>query len=313
MTPSARCVTRRDVLSAGVAVVATAASPRPVHGGGRVRAYLASGVGVASLLDSPDWRRHFEDIFSGLDAVFAKAPDRDAMLEGALGADLVYLSIHSNFDVIGMGSDEPIRIAEIVRKRRALGHTPRLMVVAGCKTIDGDTRTTLPSAFGIHDGDRGAAYVGFTLPIGGRNADAFFRIFFAHWLKPRETGDWRTLAEARTDALAMMARLNALADENAAVGGDIAGGKMTFGYAVKLTGQQVTIIGDADLTFPMLAAPPATTGDRKAGDDGPRRIGAPPRVGETAAPPRPAVARPTNTGGAAGSGDADAINRMLRR
>lgn len=346
---------RRTVLRGGLVMSACfGAAPilaRRVIAAGRPRAYVASGAGALSLLDDPDYRRVFESIFSGLDARFAAAPSSEALLEGMMAADLVYLSVHSNSQVIGTDQGRLVSIGDIVRRRRTVGRGPRLVVIAGCLTLDNQTRTTLPRAFGVEEGASGAAYIGFSTTIVGKNVDAFFRIFFSLWLKPAKDGTHRTLEAARSEAIDF---IEARIVDNAAIkaqGNTDAGKMMGFAAGVPNVGRKMVIVGDSglrltDLDRPFTVAPsdggaagttagssssptPSTSGAPSPSTSG----GVPTNAGSSGASggggswtpsggsswsPGGGGRAPGSSGssgapGPVGGGDADAINDMLKR
>ncbi|MCE1237831.1 MAG: hypothetical protein LWW93_15885 [Hyphomicrobiales bacterium] len=343
MTRAVHHPTRRLVIMSAVAGPAAIGVARFGFGdalaAGRRRAYVASGAGAASLLDDPDYHKVFEAIFSGLDTTFAAAPSREALLDGMMAADVVYLSVHSNRNVIAAEGGELVSIGDIIRRRRTAGHAPRLVVIAGCLTLDNKTRTTLPRAFGVEESGSGAAYIGFTTTIVGKNVDAFFRVFFSLWLRPDKAGHYRTLEEAREEALAF---IEARIEDNqaiAAAGNTDAGKMMKFAAGVPNVGRKMTIVGDGglrltDLDRPAVTTAPSTsegtpTGAGSPGETGPATPTNPPSTngagtagGSTWTPSggsgwSPSGGNgsrsPTTSGGSPGGGDADAINQMLKR
>lgn len=334
MTRTARHPTRRLVVASALVGLAAAGASRlggvQARAAERRRAYVASGSGAASLLDDPDYRKVFEGLFSGLDTTFAAAPSREALLDGMMAADVVYLSVHSNRNVIAAEGGELVSIGDIARRRRTGGRGPRLVVIAGCLTLDNRTRTTLPRAFGVEDGGGGSAYIGFSTTIVGRNVDAFFRVFFSLWLRPDKNGAHRTLEEAREEALAF---IEARIEDNraiAAAGNTDAGKMMKFAAGVPAVGRKMTIVGDgglrlSDLDRPTTTAPSTSEGVAPSTGSGATSSGGPSAGGSGAAgggvwtpsggagwSPKGAGGSPTSSGGAAG-GDADAINQMLKR
>lgn len=337
---------RREVLCAGLAFAALAAgSPISATAAGKAKAYVASGGGDAvSLLDDPDYRKVFAGIFSGLDTTFASVPGRDALLDGMMAADLVYLSIHSNSNVIQADTGSYISIGDIIRKRRTGGRAPRLVIIAGCLTLDNKTRTTLPRAFGIEEGASGSAYIGFAKTIIGRNVDAFFRVFLALWLRQRGDGGWRTLDEARGEAITFIEARIADNAEIKAMGNDDAGKLMKFAAGVPGVGRSMMIVGDSSLRLPDLTRPAAPVPSTGTGDGGssasptpggtPTPAGTPtgsssagpsgtPSSGSSWAPSGGSSWSPGGSGngsgaasGASGSRsgtDVDAVNDMLKR
>lgn len=339
MTRTAQHLTRRVVVAgavAGLAAIGTTGLGE-AFAAERRRAYVASGAGAASLLDDPDYHKVFESLFSGLDTTFAAAPSREALLDGMMAADVVYLSVHSNRNVIAAEGGELVSIGDIARRRRTGGRGPRLVVIAGCLTLDNQTRTTLPRAFGVEEGATGAAYVGFSTTIVGKNVDAFFRVFFSLWLRPDKAGHHRTLEEAREEALAF---IEARIEDNqaiAAAGNTDAGKMMKFAAGVPNVGRKMTIVGDGGLRLSDLDRPAVTTAPSTSG--GTTAVPSPSNgSGPTTATPAPSTNGSGSAGGAAwtpnggsgwspsgggrppststgssGGGDADAINQMLKR
>lgn len=337
MTRTARNPTRRLVVAGAFVGLAAAGAMRFGGGGARAaerrRAYVASGAGAASLLDDPDYRKVFESLFSGLDTTFAAAPSRAALLDGMMAADVVYLSVHSNRNVIAAEDGELVSIGDIARRRRTGGRGPRLVVIAGCLTLDNRTRTTLPRAFGVEEGGGGSAYIGFTTTIVGRNVDAFFRVFFSLWLRPDKSGAHRTLEEARDEALAF---IEARIEDNqaiAAAGNADAGKMMKFAAGVPAVGRKMTIVGDgglrlSDLDRPATTAPSTSEGAVPSTGSGAASSGVAPSTSGSGAtggdawtpsggagwsPKGAGGSPPAPSGGATGGGDADAINQMLKR
>jgi len=306
---------RRTVLRGGLAMSACFGgapilSLRAIAAG-RPKAYVASGAGALSLLDDPDYRRVFESIFSGLDARFAAAPSSEALLEGMMAADVVYLSVHSNSQVIGTDQGRLVSIGDIIRRRRAVGRGPRLVVIAGCLTLDNQTRTTLPRAFGVEDGASGAAYIGFSTTIVGKNVDAFFRIFFSLWLKSAKDGTHRTLEEARSEAIDF---IEARIVDNAAIkaqGNTDAGKMMGFAAGVPNVGRKMVIVGDSglrltDLDRPFTVAPSdGGAGGTTAGSSSPSSSSPTPSTSGAASPSTsggvPANGGASGTSGGGGS------------
>lgn len=315
-----RDVTRRFVLTSGLLGVVALHDPIPrrAQAAGRVRAYVCAGADTVSLLNRKDYRRIYENLFSGLDATFAFQPDRTHMLDGIVRADIVYMNVHSNYDVFRSAGGVRIFGGDVAALRRSRGRGPRLVVVSGCDTLKEDAPDRLSDFFGITTQTKGAAYIGFTTKIIGENADAYFRIFFGLWLRPRPDGSWRSLTEVRAEATGFMERMNALAADNARHGIDIAGDKMSFSGGVIQISRHVVIVGDGNLTFPALGGS-ATPDHADEPQSVPGRTDVPSPNGPTSPTVRPTrttgegAAPSSNAGGAPGSGDADAINRMLKQ
>ncbi len=350
MTTFAHGSSRRDLLEWGLAAFGVLGWPPfapAAFAAGRKKAYIASGKGAGSLLDDPDYRRVFLSIFSDLDTTLVNAPSHADMLAGMLAADVVYLSVHSNSRVIGVAKDDYIHVGDLHRQRRLGGHGPRLVVVAGCLTLDTDTRVTIPHAFGMLEESTGLAYIGFDKTIVGVNVDAFFRVFFALWLRPNKDGTYRTLAEARDEAVTFIENRIVDNEKIKAAGNTDAGKMMQFAAGVPFVGRSMEIVGDAALRYPdldrpltgKLAAPDPTAGSN-AGTATPSATTTTTPQGNTPKPPPPDTGR-TGAGAApsggsswtpssggwgpaggspgpapskpSGGGNVDAINDMLKR
>lgn len=263
MTRLDRHPTRRGVMGAGLALAAAPWLPAfaQTGGGTRLNAYLANAGSVSKLTD-PDYQRVFKNIFSGQNVTLELEPVKYRMIRMMLVSDIVYLSVHSNHDVLVAADGGKITPEELTEYRGKVKHSPSLVVVAGCLTLNNDN--SIPNSLGIDGAASGVAYVGFSKKVIGFVVDQYFRVFFSLWLRPKADGTYRTLAEARGDAEAFIDKhLDSGAQDNS-----IAGKMMKFELATRYVGANVEIVGDSGLTLPALeravaaagASPPSSGG-----------------------------------------------------
>lgn len=260
MTRLDRLPTRRGVMGAGLALAAAPWLPSSVAptfaqtaGGARLKAYLANAGSVSKLTD-PDYQRVFKNIFSGQDVTLELEPVKYRMIRMMLVSDIVYLSVHSNHDVLVAADGGKITPEELTEFRGKVKHSPGLVVVAGCLTLNNDT--SIPNSLGIDGTSSGAAYVGFSKKVIGFVVDQYFRVFFSMWLRPKPDGTHRTLSEARADADDFIEKhLDSGVQDNSA-----AGKMMKFEPATRYVGGNVEIVGDSGLTLPALQRAVAAAG-----------------------------------------------------
>ena len=255
MTRLDRRPTRRGVMGAGLVLAAAPWLPALAQTGGgtRLNAYLANAGSVSKLTD-PDYQRVFKNIFSGQNVTLEIEPPKHRMIRMMLVSDIVYLSVHSNHDVLVAADGGKITPEELTEFRGKVKHSPSLVVVAGCLTLNNDT--SIPNSLGIDGAATGVAYIGFSKKVIGFVVDQFFRVFFSLWLRPKPDGTHRTLAEARADAEAFIDKhLDSGAQDNS-----IAGKMMKFELATRYVGANVEIVGDSGLTLPALERAVAAAG-----------------------------------------------------
>lgn len=261
MTRLDRHPTRRNVMGASLSLAAAGlwlpASVAPAFaqggGGARLKAYLANAGSVSKLTD-PDYQRVFKNIFSGQDVTLELEPVKYRMIRMMLVSDIVYLSVHSNHDVLVAADGGKITPEELTEYRGKVKHSPGLVVVAGCLTLNNDR--SIPDALGIDGAASGVAYVGFSKKVIGFVVDQYFRVFFSMWLRPKPDGTYRTLSEARADADDFIEKhLDSGVQDNSA-----AGKLMKFEPATRYVGANVEIVGDSGLTLPALQRAVAAAG-----------------------------------------------------
>lgn len=261
MTRLDRHPTRRGVMGAGLSLAAAGSwlpnSVAPAFaqtgGGARLKAYLANAGSVSKLTD-PDYQRVFKNIFSGQDVTLELEPVKYRMIRMMLVSDIVYLSVHSNHDVLVAADGGKITPEELTEYRGKVKHSPGLVVVAGCLTLNNDS--SIPNSLGIDGAASGVAYVGFSKKVIGFVVDQYFRVFFSMWLRPKPDGTYRTLAEARADADDFIEKhLDSGVQDHSA-----AGKMMKFEPATRYVGANVEIVGDGGLTLPALERAVAAAG-----------------------------------------------------
>jgi hypothetical protein len=174
---------------------------------GKLNIYMAKGKNAVSILDDADYQNVFRNgIFAGhrfkLDLTSSKA----SFLSSFFSSNLVYLSLHSNPNVWVVGNGDRVEIVDLIRGYKAAGKGPGLVIVTGCSTVQTDTKVNFPASIGIQPGTRKRAYIGYKTFTPGLFSDRYFRVFMAHWIKPKSDGSYRTLEEARVDAKAFIQR-----------------------------------------------------------------------------------------------------------
>jgi len=234
--------TRRD-LSITLAIAALLLLPPPAGAalGRQQKVYLIAGYGASNRIDNVDWYRKRLQNFSG-QKVFPlsghQCLNREQFLKAAAKADILFFSGHSGVpsarpDIQALklkptatNADGLISAADLRAGLRGGG--PRLVIVNGCKTTDPADGIAeakrIHSGFGISQGTRGRAYLGWPKLVVGFVADDQMGRFLTAWTKPNADGTYPSLADA----------------------------KRTLGI------QNLTIIGDSSLRYP--APPPGGAG-----------------------------------------------------
>jgi hypothetical protein len=215
-----------------------------------LKVYMARGKGAGSILDDADYQRVFRDaIFARHDLTIDLTSGRDAFLEGLMGADIVYLSLHANASKLVVPNGDEAGVDDIVLAYKAHGYKgPALVIVTGCSTtkeVPGQAKT-IPKALGITADVRKRAYIGFPTFKMGVLGDRYFRVFLAIWMKAGKDGAYPTLAETRGLAKDFIERMRSLQGEQT---GKIA----RFAPLDSATADQFDVIGDSSLRYSDIA------------------------------------------------------------
>lgn len=140
-------------------------------------------------------------IFSGCTVVFDTHGDKPHFLSAFFASDLVYMSLHNAVGAMELiiGNKERVSVGEFQQayNDRHRPRNPALVIVSGCQSVD-NAAGDLPGCLGFRGSSR--AFIGFRSNVAAFAADPYFRVFLAHWMKPRPDGRQRTLIEARDDA-----------------------------------------------------------------------------------------------------------------
>ncbi|MCX6560713.1 MAG: hypothetical protein NTZ26_09365 [Candidatus Aminicenantes bacterium] len=120
-------------------------------------------------------------------------------------SDVVYVSCHSRvFDKVEalvVGSDESVLPSDISRAIRESGKPgPSFVMVAGCSTLENEA-SNIATGMGIKPGTKGKVYLGWKGKIFGSVIDRSMSVFWQAFMKPDETGRFRTVEEAKAWAL----------------------------------------------------------------------------------------------------------------
>ncbi|MBN2706575.1 MAG: hypothetical protein JXR89_09060 [Deltaproteobacteria bacterium] len=166
------------------------------HAVSGLHVYLAKGKGAVTILDDESYQNVFKGIFAAHHLILDTDSGADSFLGRLFAADMVYLSMHSNPNLLQVGNGEHVYVADVSRRFREVGHGPGLIIVVGCKTL-GNPDNNLARALRIEPGDRGRAYIGFSTVTPGLFCDRYFRVFLAAWFKEKTDKNYRTLEEAR--------------------------------------------------------------------------------------------------------------------
>lgn len=173
-------------------------------------AYFVKGAGSLSKLTEPAFQNALKSIFNGYNIVFDTGNNKSAFLRQFFQSHFVYLSVHNVIGAMNLivGNGDRVSIAEMkdACQKVSASQGPKLVIVVGCQTVK-NPAGDLAAAIGIEVPTSGRAFIGFSWNVFGNAADAYFRVFLAHWMKPRPDGRQRTLTEARDDAKAFMDRM----------------------------------------------------------------------------------------------------------
>jgi len=200
-------------LTAAAALALALAFMLPPAAEAEPRTFVWRGHDTASFLPNDDFQTFLRRAMKAPSMAVADQPDKQAVLDGLVGADIVYTNTHGGFlkdtgvHVMQTGPRSDgfgwvVRGRDILELRKAHGDAalPRLIVVAGCDLISplpaGAQDVRIPDAFGFLQPQAGRAFVGFDRKITGAHVDRFFRWFFATWTKQKDDGSYPTLAEA---------------------------------------------------------------------------------------------------------------------
>jgi hypothetical protein len=166
------------------------------------RIYFVRGAGSRSqYLSDPVFQGVIRTIFSGCTVVFDTNGNRSHFLREFFASDLGYMTLHNAVRAMELiiGNGDRVSVAEFQQayNDRHRPRNPALVIVGGCQSAD-NTAGDLPSCLGFPGSSR--AFIGFRSNVAGFAIDPYFRVFLAHWVKPRPDGSRRTLIEARDDA-----------------------------------------------------------------------------------------------------------------
>lgn len=243
--------TRRQVLiGASAATLASAAlgnaamaAPRPLN------AYFCRGRGAASMIANPEHKAEFAAMtagFAGGTVTVDNESDRATFLQRLFASDIAYLSLHANQRLLVVGNGDRVTADEVSRARQAAGRAPKLVIVAGCKTTGQEIDVeNVPQGMGF-DRPGKQAYIGFHKIVIGISQDRFFRYFLPLWLNPGPNNAYRTLAEAKVEAKALMERRYETMKEGARSGQQAGAALQIMPMDLLATGN-FDIVGDAGL------------------------------------------------------------------
>ncbi|HOV03410.1 MAG TPA: hypothetical protein PLJ34_07810 [Hyphomicrobiales bacterium] len=286
------------------------------------KVFMHAGRETVTVLNDPDYVRVFGSIFADQSLTIDTGGGAASFLGNFFEADIVYLNVHANPGKFVVGNGDEIYIVDMIRAWKDKGRAPALVIVTGCKTLRVEGKVSFPRAIGIETTAEKRAYIGFDTLVVGKIADHYFRVFLAHWMKPKNDGGYRSLAEARDDARAFIAHI---IDQG--FGNPNKGKMMSFTMADAFVADSMEIVGDAAMTFPdvaLAASAPPTAG---AATDGASSGG---NIGAVSGPAGTSggggwsgngsggfsgnIAGPSSVPGSGGSGGADtgAINDILK-
>lgn len=234
--------TRRAAIAGTSAALALGgraiAAPRPL------KAFFHKGKGAVSIIGNPEHATEqaaMTGVFAGGEVTVDVDSGRDAFLQRLMAADFAYLSLHANERLLVVGNGDRVTAAELAAARKAAGRAPRLLIVTGCKTTGEKMDTeNVPEALGYTAGSPKYAYIGFHTLVLGISQDRYFRYFLPLWVNPGPGGAYRTLAEAATEAKALMRRRYDLMQASS-------GGTTKAGDALALRPIDLQATGNADI------------------------------------------------------------------
>lgn len=227
------------------------------------KVFMASGHDAVSELKAEAFRNVFKSIFSDQALTISTETSGSEFLNGFVSSDIVYVNVHSNPGVMVAGNGDRLTVPDFANAYQAQGNGPALAIVTGCKTIDVTRAESFPDAIGIGGGSTKRAFIGFKTVVFGAVSDRYFRVFLAHWMKPKDDGSYRTLVEARDDARAFIIHIldltkpnNDFSPSELVFGGPTAkpGPLMKFSMLEANIANQFEIVGDASLRLTDLAA-----------------------------------------------------------
>lgn len=172
-------------------------------------AYFVKGNRSLSKLTEPGFQKVFQSIFHNYTVVFDTSNNKSAFLTQFFQSDFAYLNVHNSPGTMNLtiANGDRVSLEEIkgACQKIPVFQRPKLVIVVGCQTVN-NPAGNLASAIGIEATTSKRAFIGFSWNVFGAAADAYFRMFLAHWMKPRPYGRQRTLTEARYDTEAFMNR-----------------------------------------------------------------------------------------------------------
>lgn len=172
------------------------------------RIYFVRGADIQSqYLSDPGFQGVIRTIFSGCTVVFDTNGNQSYFLRQFFASDLVYMNVHNAVNTMALiiGNGDRVSVAEFQQayNDRHRPRNPALVIVGGCQSV-GNPAGDLPGCLGFPGSSR--AFIGFRSNVAGFAIDPYFRVFLAHWVKPRPDGKRRTLIEARDDAASFITR-----------------------------------------------------------------------------------------------------------
>jgi len=212
--------------------------------------YIVVGRGATNKVRDKYADLFRNSVFRGHTLTIDESSARAAFLAQFFRSDIVYLGLHANPAVWLIGSGERLTIADLTAACPPAGTRPALVIVSGCSTVTPAGESELARAIGITPATRKRAYIGFDKTVAGRLADAYFRVFFGLWLRPKAGGEhrpdstYRTLQEAATEATRFieewLRRRTTL--------GEARGSMVDFSDEAAAIGRIIRIVGDSGLT-----------------------------------------------------------------
>ena len=243
-------------LLAALVLCALGVGPAPVRAGAptQITVYLAIGKGAVSALEK------YYGILKGGAFGGQNVPQVDrtsgtpAFLASFFNAHIVYMNMHSSKTAWTICDGSLVRGSDLSQEYSKHGKGPSLVAVAGCKTVTvqpGQPPASMfAGAIGITNTTPKRAYIGFSRLVVGLHVDMFFRVFFAHWRKPKPDGTYRTLLEAKRHAAGFIRSWVT----RYKIDPRTTGTSSRLHGLIANVGSAVIIIGDPDLTWPDVVA-----------------------------------------------------------
>ncbi len=176
---------------------------------------FVSGYGASTRIDDARYKENRQKNFAGQNVVFKDNSaylNQEELPAAAKGVDVFFYSGHSGQPseqpgthvlVAQAGSEtKPALVTSVdVKKGLKGGSSPRLVIINGCKTTDTEDGVPIAmrmsTAFGIQDGMKGKAYLGWPKLVPGFLADDQIGKLLSVWTVADDNGQYPTIDEAR--------------------------------------------------------------------------------------------------------------------